>query len=228
MRVLFEGRVPVDYGQVYVTSRELPDMSAAFAGQVNGVCGAGVPGTLFLMAGTHYGHVGLRVELHDAEPPEAPPQWQDVVEVSLVPRAAAVNLVPWGDGPLAALRLVADEDDTGPLPVFRVRYCAAAMDEGRDPYGGHDPDDLEDGDHTYLDQRPDRYLLCFWPDEAARGDAILRQTSGCAAYWHDWAARLPAPPTLWEQVEAELHKRLERQRREEEYRRRDEARRGGG
>ncbi|MEK8107192.1 hypothetical protein NKG94_22280 [Micromonospora sp. M12] len=40
MRVLFDGKVPVAYGQMYVTSRELPDMSGAFAGQANGLCGA--------------------------------------------------------------------------------------------------------------------------------------------------------------------------------------------
>ncbi|MDG6106821.1 hypothetical protein Daura_29665 [Dactylosporangium aurantiacum] len=228
MRVLFDGRAPIDYGQIYLTSRELPDMTGAFAGQVNGLCGAGDPGRLFLMAGTHYGHVGFRVELHDAEPPEAAPQWQDVVEVSFVPRAGVVNLVPWGDGSLAALPLLEDGQDTGPLPVFRVRYCAAGMDEGRDPYGGHDPDELEDGDYTYLDQRPDRYLLCFWPDAGPRGDAILRRTSAAAAYWHDWAARLPAPPTLWERVEAELRERRERQRRQEERQRLEEARRWGG
>ena len=40
MRVLFDGLVPVAYSQAYVTSFEAPDMTAAFAGQVSGLCGA--------------------------------------------------------------------------------------------------------------------------------------------------------------------------------------------
>src|SRR5687767_1907877 len=129
MRVLFDGLAPVDYGQIYVTSRALPDMIGAFAGQVNGLCGAREPGVLFLTTGTHYGRVRFRVELHDTEPPPAEPQWQEVVEASMLPRAPAVDLVPWGDGPLAHLPLIPDGQDTGPLPAFRVRYCAAGMDE---------------------------------------------------------------------------------------------------
>ena len=86
------------------------------------------------------------------------------------------------------------------MPVYRVRYCAMGMDEGHDPFGGHDPDELAEDDYTYMDQRPDRYLLCFWPEDATggdpgdgvtRADAILRQTSGGAAYWHAWARALP-------------------------------------
>jgi hypothetical protein len=236
MRVLFEGVVPVAYGQFYVVSRELPDMTKAFAGQVNGLCGAGEPGGLFLMTGTHSGQVRLRVELHEQEPPAAVDKWEEVVEAPFLPRAATVDLVPWGDGSLAALPLTPDGQEAGLLPAFRVRYCATGMDEGRDPYGGFDPDTVEDGDYTYMEQRPDRYLLCFWPDGAGaslldgglRADAILRQTSGAARYWHNWASTLPAPPSLWEQVEAAKLERQEQARRAEEYRRREETRRWGG
>ncbi|MEV1111658.1 hypothetical protein AB0I95_23910 [Micromonospora sp. NPDC049751] len=237
MRVLFDGPAPVDYGQIYVTSRELPDMDRAFAGQVNGLCGAGHPGALFLMTGTHSGRVRFRIELHDAEPPTAAAEWEDVVEVSLQPRAPVVDLVPWGDGALAHLPLTSQESDGGRLPAYRVRYCAAGMDEGSDPFGGLDPDEIDEDDHTYLDRRPDRYLLCFWPeasaagdpgDGAVRADAVLRQGSGNAAYWHGWAHGLPAPLTLWERVEAEVRRRAEEDRRNEEYRRREELRRWGG
>ncbi|WP_422739141.1 hypothetical protein ACN263_07855 [Micromonospora sp. WMMD729] len=237
MRVLFDGPAPVDYGQIYVTSRELPDMSGAFAGQVNGLCGGGHPGALFLITGTRYGRVRFRIEAYDAEPPAAPAEWEDVVEVSFVPRAAVVDLVPWGEGALARLPLTPDGRDGGRLPVYRVRYCAAGMEEGSDPFGGLDPDELDEHDVSYLDRRPDRYLLCFWPqgdadgeasDGAVRADAVLRQSSGSAAYWHGWARGLPAPPTLWERVEAELRRRAEEERRNEEYRRRAELRRWGG
>ncbi|WP_433650166.1 hypothetical protein ACQP2C_27405 [Micromonospora zamorensis] len=238
MRVLFDGKAPVAYGQIYVTSRELPDdMAGSFAGQANGLCGGGQPGTLFLMTGTHTGQVQFTVELHDVEPPAAAEEWDEVVEVSFAPRDAVVDLVPWGDGSLARLPLTSDGQDTSRLPVYRVRYCAMGMDEGHDPFGGHDPDELAENDYTYMDQRPDRYLLCFWPDDATGGDpgdgvtrtdAILRQTSGGAAYWHAWARALPPPPSLSEQVEAEMLKRVEQQRRDEEYRKRDELRRWGG
>ncbi|MGC4858384.1 hypothetical protein [Micromonospora sp. DT41] len=237
MRVLFDGKAPVDYGQIYVTSRELPDMHEAFAGQANGLCGAGQPGALFLMTGTHSGRVRFTVELHDVEPPAAAEEWEEVVEVSFLPRAAVADLVPWGEGSLGRLPLASEGQETTRQPAYRVRYCATGMDEGRDPFGGLDPDERDEGGHTYLDRRPDRYLLCLWPegttgggpgDGVTRTDAILRQTSGAAAYWHAWACALPPPPTLWEQVEAEKLKRLERERREQEYRMRDELRRWGG
>ncbi|MCX5065357.1 hypothetical protein OOJ91_05625 [Micromonospora lupini] len=237
MRVLFDGPAPVDYGQIYVTSRELPNMEGAFAGQANGLCGAGEPDALFLMTGTHSGRVHFRIEVYDGEPSAAAEEWEEVVEVSFRPRDAVVDLVPWGDGSLAKLPLIPEGQDTGLLPAYRVRYCATGMDEGSDPFGGLDPDELDDGDYTYMDRRPDRYLLCFWPegspggdpsDAVARADAILRQTSQAAAYWHGWAAGLPPAPSLWEQVEAEQLRRSERERRDEEYRRRDELRRWGG
>ncbi|XVU29425.1 hypothetical protein ACQPZJ_20820 [Actinoplanes sp. CA-054009] len=220
MRILFDGPLPVAYGQGYLTSQELPDMHRAFAGQANGLCGAGDPGALFLMTGTHSGQVKFAIEVYGVEPPPAAATWEEVVEVSFVPRAATVALVPWGDGALAELEL--------PAPRYRVRYCAAGMDEGSKPYGAFDPDEIEEGDHTYMEQRPDRYLLCLWPDDGERPDAIVRQTSAAAAYWHNWAAGLPAPPTLWEQVEAAERERAEQARRAAEYRRRDEARQWGG
>ncbi|MEU7587327.1 hypothetical protein AB0A95_13605 [Micromonospora sp. NPDC049230] len=237
MRVLFDGEAPVAYGQIYVCTSELPDMDRAFAGQVNGLCGAGQPGALFLMTGTHTGRVRFTIELHDGEPPPAAEVWEEVVEASLPLRAGVLDLVPWGDGSLARLPLIPEGQDSGRLPVYRVRYCATGMDEGRDPFGGLDPDELDEDDDTYLDRRPDRYLLCLWPEGdtagdpdagGARSDVVLRETSGAAAYWHAWARALPPPPTLWEQVEAELRMRLERERRAEEYRMRDELRRWGG
>ncbi|MET8526604.1 hypothetical protein [Micromonospora sp. NPDC005172] len=237
MRVLFDGPVPVDYGQIYVTSRELPTMEQAFAGQANGLCGGGHPGGLFLMTGTHSGRVRFRIEWYDSEPSAAAPQWEDVVEVSFLPRDSVVDLVPWGDGALARLPLTPDGHDGGRLPAYRVRYCAAGMDEGSDPFGGLDPDGIDEDDHSYLDRRPDRYLLCFWPQGSASGDpsagvdrtdTILRQSSDSAAYWHGWARGLPPALTLWEQVEAELLRRAEEDRRREEYRRREELRRWGG
>ncbi|MET7867255.1 hypothetical protein [Micromonospora taraxaci] len=40
MRVLFDGKAPVHYGQIYVTSSDVPDMDRAFAGQAMASAGA--------------------------------------------------------------------------------------------------------------------------------------------------------------------------------------------
>lgn len=49
----------VHYGQLYVESSEnSADLHECFAGQRNGLCGAAVPGKLFLITGLHTGKVG--------------------------------------------------------------------------------------------------------------------------------------------------------------------------
>jgi hypothetical protein len=88
MRVLFDGLVPVEYSQVYVCSFDTSDMESAFAGQVNGLCGAAKPGYLFLVTGTHTGEVRFTVELHEREPPPAAEEWHEVVEAPFVLRSA--------------------------------------------------------------------------------------------------------------------------------------------
>lgn len=62
MQVLFSDGLHVHYGQVYVQSGVEPPEAGlrdAFAGQVNGFCGAATPGWLFMVTGLHAGHVGL-------------------------------------------------------------------------------------------------------------------------------------------------------------------------
>ncbi|MEU5099597.1 hypothetical protein [Streptomyces sp. NPDC020996] len=63
---------------------------------------------------------------------------------------------------------------------YRVRYCAKGMDEAR-------RQDTRSSDEPELDC----YLLQFWPAPAAP-DRVLKQTSAIAAYWHDYARRLPS------------------------------------
>jgi hypothetical protein len=183
---LMDGEVWVHYAQVYVESlradeRVYPDLAACFAGQSNGLCGAAVPGVLFLNTGLHTGKVHFRAELHD-EPPPSGDGWQEIVEVSFQP-AGEVLLAEWGDG------------ETWPLELartpYRVRYCATGMDEG------HDLDTRTDEDPA-----PDRYLLQFWPDpDGPVPDRIIRQTSEMAAYWHGFAREQPPPPSPDEQAE---------------------------
>ncbi|HEX6682998.1 MAG TPA: hypothetical protein VF062_09400 [Candidatus Limnocylindrales bacterium] len=215
-RTLFQDPMPVAYGQFYVTGDDddFLDLTESFAGQSNGLCGAAVQGGLFLITGTHSGHVQLTVELHDGQPPEATGGWEEVVEVPFLPASTMIHLQAWGGEGWWDLHL-----ESNPGNGFRVRYCASGMDRGREQVGA-DLDELAQ----------DEYLLQLWPigDQVPRPDAVLRQASSHAAYWHGYAHSLPAPPTPEQRAEAERLALLERERRTEELRLRDEARRWGG
>ncbi|GAA5215896.1 hypothetical protein GCM10023323_66760 [Streptomyces thinghirensis] len=200
MRRPVEGDVHVDYGQIYVVSDPDsfgPDLQESFAGQSAGLCGAAVPGALWLSTGLHTGRVGFTVEVHDQVPP-LDPAWEDVVEASFRPVSAISALVQWAGE--ASWELDLKETD------YRVRYCAQGLDEA------HQQD-------TRLDDEPqlDCYLLQFWPAPPAP-DRVLKQASATAAYWHDYARRQPAPPTPAERAEAERHARLAREQAENERR----------
>jgi hypothetical protein len=69
-------------------------MTECFGGQCNGLCGAAIPGFLFLITGLHTGYVGFTAELHD-EPPPVNEGWQEIVETSFHPMGEA-TLVGWG------------------------------------------------------------------------------------------------------------------------------------
>ncbi|GGX28501.1 hypothetical protein [Streptomyces lomondensis] len=190
MRRPVEGEVHVHYGQIYVKSDPDgfgPDLAEAFAGQSTGLCGAAVPGALWLNTGLHTGNVGFTVEVHEQAPP-LDPAWEDVVEVSFRPASADSRLVQWAGEASWPLGLAETE--------HRVRYCAQGMDEARD-------------EDTRLHDEPqrDRYLLQFWP-APPEPDRVLKQTSRSAAYWHGYARELPPPPTPAERAEAERRARL--------------------
>lgn len=171
--MVMSGPAHVHYGQIYVQSgSEFPNMAECFSGQRNGLCGAAVPGFLFLLTGLHTGDVGLTVELHD-EPPPVDEGWQEIVETSFHPTGEAA-LVGWAGQWCRPLDL-ADVS-------YRVRYCATGMDDG-----------------TELDARmegepeADRYLLLLWPAPPEL-DAVIKQTSETAAYWHQVASQQHSPP----------------------------------
>jgi hypothetical protein len=175
MRCVYRGELPVCYKQFYVESRAAEHRAGHLrdprAGQRNGLCGAGVPGHLFLTTGLHTGRVGLTVEVHDAAPP-LDDQWEEVVEVSFLPASSSTVVLPWGEGPLCDVDLSVTD--------YRVRYCGRGLD--------HTPDDelaVLDGGEPF-----DHYLLQFWPAPPGE-DRIVRQTSQSAAYWHDVARRRP-------------------------------------
>ncbi len=175
VRTLMNGPAHVHYGQIYVESGSaFPDdpVGEGFGGQRNGLCGAAVPGFLCLLTGLHTGEVGFTVEVHE-EPPLVDESWQEIVEASFHAIGEAA-LVCWGHG------------DRWPLDLaeasYRVRYCATGMDEG-----------------SKLDTRTegmpeaDRYLLLFWP-APPEPDAVIKQTTECAAHWHAFASQQQSPP----------------------------------
>ncbi|MFD9908713.1 hypothetical protein [Streptomyces sp. NPDC059063] len=199
MRRPVAGEVSVHYGQIYVESDPESyglDLAEAFGGQSGGLCGAAVPGGLWLTTGLHTGEVGFTVEVHDQAPP-LDDDWEEVVEVSFRPVSDDSSLVQWAGEDSWELGL--EEID------YRVRYCASGMDAGND---------LD----TRMDEpQADRYLLQFWPAPPAP-DRIVKQTSDIAAYWHDFASRQPPPPTPAERAEAERQARLAQEEAEREER----------
>ncbi|WP_203236598.1 hypothetical protein [Nocardia panacis] len=168
-----DGEVGVSCSQIYVESAPggTPPMHEAFAGQNSGLCGAAVPGALFLHTGLHTGDVGFTVEVRGQAPP-LDPAWEDVVEVSFYPLSDQSFLVQWAGEDSWELDLKEGLD-------YRVRYCAQGMDRAREK-------------DVRLDDEPvlDRYLLQFWP-APPEPDRIVRQTSQDAAYSHDWVRRQP-------------------------------------
>lgn len=210
MAKLFEGELHVHYSHFYVESRMgdyFHGLTETRGGQRNGLCGAAVPGLLFLTTGLHTGNVEVTVELCDAPPPVGD-DWEDVVEVSFRPQSDRVQLVQWAS---EAVRPLALE------PVgYRVRYCASGMDRA------HAKD-------TRLDGEPllDRYLLQLWPAPAAP-DVVVRQTSQQAAYWHDHARTLPHHAAPEQRAETLRRERLARETAVREAAREAELRRWGG
>lgn len=210
MRVLLQDKVWVHYGQLSVESDvEIGgDMGECFGGQRNGLLGAAVPGTLFLMTGLHTGEVGFTVERHDTEPALGP-EWEDVVEASFRPVGEAA-LVGWAGEWSVELDLV--ETD------YRVRYCGVGMDREN----AAEPEDTEPED---VEQ--ERYLLQFWPAPPAP-DAVVRQSSAQAEYWHAYARKQPPPPSPEEKERARQEAERERRRAAEQARHEALAREWGG
>ncbi|MET8565146.1 hypothetical protein ABZV75_33025 [Streptomyces flaveolus] len=200
MRRPVTGEVHVHYGQIYVQSDPDsvdPDLAEACAGQSGGLCGAAVPGALWLITGLHTGNVGFTVEVHD-HAPALDPVWEEVVEVSFRPLSERTSLVQWAGEAAWDLGLVRTD--------YRVRYCARGMDEGRvrDTRAAGEP-------------QADSYLLQFWP-ALPSPDRVVRQTSRIAAYRHRYARELPPPPTPAQRAETERLAGQVEERAEEERR----------
>ena len=122
-----------------------------------------------MTTGLNTGDVGLRVVLAEESPPVGV-EWEDVVEVPFLPRSRGVGVAPYDSDFVCTLRL--------PSTPHRVRYSARGMDAG-------DAAGVVMGDEPIIDT----YELAFWPADPAP-EAILRQGSRMAAFWH--SARNPA------------------------------------
>ena len=82
-------------------------LTESLGGQANGLCGAAVPGLLFLTTGLDTGHTRVTVEVLDAPAPIGD-DWEEVVEASFRPAPAKVVLVPGvvrGEPRLVTIRL---------------------------------------------------------------------------------------------------------------------------
>ncbi|WP_433718596.1 hypothetical protein ACQP2Y_30415 [Actinoplanes sp. CA-051413] len=163
VEVLLDTTIHVHYGFLILGAieEERPgDRTDGYRGQVNGLCGAAVPGVLTMHTGLHTGRVGMRIELHTDEP-ELGDVWQDVVEAYFGSRSEELLLSAFdsAEGPVDL-----------PPGFYRVRYCAQDMQRG------HDVDTRPD------DEPVDRYMLQFWP--AVGVDRVVRQGSEVAGYRH--------------------------------------------
>ena len=121
MSLLFDGTVWTAYSQLLVTTGpyDLGEPAPAFAGQDNGLCGAVVPGLLFLVTGTHTGEIPIRVVVDDSPP--ALGEWEEIVEVAFQPAQPETALSGWAADPSVEFIL--------PAPSYRARWSATRMDE---------------------------------------------------------------------------------------------------
>ena len=166
--VLFEGKLDLSFGQLYLMSGDTdwPDFDDSRRAQANGICGAAEPGRLLLATGLHTGYVGLRIE-HSEQEPALDDDWEDIVEVPFVPVAPEITVYGLDGSTSAEFRL--------PVRSYRARYSARGMDEGNRV-------DVVLADDPVVD----RYLLQFWPADAA-ADSVRKQTSAVAKQRHqDW------------------------------------------
>lgn len=164
MAVLFRGEIWVDYRFAYLQpDDDDPPDDFGLDGQRNGLCGAAIPGVLSLTFGLHTGYVPITVEALETRP-ELDTEWEEIVEVSFAATRTDYVLAPFEDFYPLILPFAGQ---------YRVRFNASGMDRAND------------ADYRKKGRRVlDRYLLQLWPDAEAQPDAILRQTSESAAYWH--------------------------------------------
>ncbi|GAB3774338.1 hypothetical protein FB382_003726 [Nocardioides ginsengisegetis] len=117
---------------------------------------------VWVLTGSQWGPFEITIERHDSAPPDASPDWLDVVELS-VTCSDAITVCEMVDGPVATL-----VDRAGD---FRVRVCAQGRREGllRDDDADWDLDE----DSPVLEH----YLLQVWAEAASDG-LVVREDTG--------------------------------------------------
>lgn len=165
--VLFDDVVMTDYGQLDLLWTDEGgfdgDWDRFFAGQANGLVGAGDPHGIYVNLARRSGGSRVRIEVTKSEPPLLDATFDDVVEVSTtIPAGASPRLEAWGGMGSAALH----ELESG---TYRVRVSASGRDAG-------DADEFADG-------VVDEYVIQLWP-AAVEPDRIVHTVSQNAAYWH--------------------------------------------
>jgi hypothetical protein len=173
--VLFAGEVPVHYRFIHVHPvGDVPSDADGVRGHSNGLCAVAEPGALSLTIGLHTGQVPIVVEVLEGAPP-VDPQWEEVVEVSLFVDTTAYELSTFD----ASERLTLPD-----VGSYRVRFNASGMDLAGEVA-------VRSSDEPVLD----RYRLQLWP-AGPQPDAIVRQTSRMAHYWHG-EAETPRTPFVY-------------------------------
>lgn len=169
---LMDAIVLTDYGQIdLVWSWDGGfdgDVDRFFAGQVNGLVGAGDPDGVYVHLARRSGGSHVQVVLSSAAPPLADGPWEDVVEVSLtIPSEIGVRVTSWAGESSWPLEL--------PAGSYRLRVSARGRDAG--------------AADEFVDQVVDHYLLQLWPSPP-EPDAIIRVGSQNARYFHaEWGSR---------------------------------------
>jgi hypothetical protein len=170
MTRVFSGPLSVYYHQAYLlpVPLEIPDLRACFRGQANGLCGAALPGKLFLLTGLHTGYVDFTVDILDRAP-ALDDMWEEAVEVPFFVARSDLALVEWAGEASYPISL--------PQGNYRARYCAKGMQLAWDETNPSDRDFI------------DSYSLTFWPAPPV-ADSVLTTTTEAAAYLHRRASAL--------------------------------------
>ena len=164
--VLLDEVINTDYGQFDVGWSSAfgfdGHFDRFFAGQSNGLVGAADPDGVYVNLARRSGGSQVSIELAGQAPADID-AWEDVVEVSVtIPEGAHPRWSSWAG------------QDGGPLPIppgtYRLRVSACGRDAGRDG--------------EFADGVVDVYRLTLWP-APSQPDAIVRQGSSDARYWHD-------------------------------------------
>jgi hypothetical protein len=170
-RLMMDEVVETDYGQMDLVWSEDGgfdgDANRYFAGQANGLVGAGDANGVYLHLGRRSGGSHVQVALLDSPPMEPDESWEDVVEVPVtVPSQSQVRLTSWAAESTWDLEV--------PAASYRLRVSARGRDAG--------------AANEFGEGVVDYYLLELWP-AAPEPDAIVRVGSDDARYWHtEWGS----------------------------------------